>query len=137
MLQARKHAQVAQRVAYCDHWSWQGGKGRGVKGRSSGWQEGEWNGDGEGKGKKGGKNKSKSKSPRGGKQSITAENEDSKPKAHAPTVEICTSGGASAPSEVGGVSGQGPPADFKSSLEACTNLKQYGIWLAWWMLAGY
>lgn len=59
ILQARKHAALANRVTHGDQWGW--GKGRGSRARFGGWNDGEWQPDGKGKSKKGGKGKNKGK----------------------------------------------------------------------------
>eukprot|EP00435_Cladocopium_sp_Y103_P017355 s1976_g4.t1 len=61
VLQAKKHARLAARLAPGEQWSWGGGgKAKGGRGKSSSWQENSW--EPKGKGKKGSKGKGKTKS---------------------------------------------------------------------------
>lgn len=60
VLQARKQAKLAAKVSQPDQWYPQGaGKGRGSRGKGSGWPE--WQGEPKGKTKKGGKGKGKNR----------------------------------------------------------------------------
>ena len=59
ILQARKQAKLAEKLAPGDTWHWNSGRGRGGKGRGSGWGDSQQ--DAKGKGKKGGKTKGKYK----------------------------------------------------------------------------
>lgn len=80
ILQARKHAQLANKVTYGDAWTWSTSKGaRGGKGRQGQWNDGEWQGDIKGKGKRNPKGKGKGKQPWKG-QGNSGEAADSKTK---------------------------------------------------------
>ena len=61
VLEAKRHARLAAKLASGDAWTWSSGsKGKGGRGRNSNWHEG--GGDSKGKGKKGNKGKGKAKS---------------------------------------------------------------------------
>ena len=60
IMDARKHARLAAKVAPGETWQWSGNaKGRGGRGRGQHWSD--QGGEAKGKGKKGGKGKSKGK----------------------------------------------------------------------------
>lgn len=62
VLQARKHAQLSNKVMYGEAGPWSGGgKGRPSKGKYNAWGDSEWQSDGKGKSKKGNKGKGKGK----------------------------------------------------------------------------
>ena len=65
VLEARKHAKLAARLANQDYWTGSaGGRGRGGRGKGEGWGASQWGAsEQKGKGKKGAKGKGKSKQP--------------------------------------------------------------------------
>lgn len=85
VLEARKHAQLANRVAHPDPWSWRStGKGRGSRGQWTGWYDGDGAGETKGKSKKGQKGKTKGKGSWGNKGGSQADNVDGKTKEKIP-----------------------------------------------------
>eukprot|EP00438_Fugacium_kawagutii_P035014 Skav208030 [mRNA] locus=scaffold2714:530698:531081:- [translate_table: standard] len=84
ILQARKHAALATRISQGDRWGWSASnKGKGYKGASRNWSDGEWQSDGKGKGKKG-KGKEKGKNAWSNKGSGISEGGDAKKKEKIP-----------------------------------------------------
>eukprot|EP00435_Cladocopium_sp_Y103_P051085 s2152_g15.t1 len=120
ILNARKQARLAAKLAPGDAWNWASSqKGRGGRGRGGAWPE--TNQESKGKGKKGGKGKGKSKQWQAAEKELDGKTREKADAAGSSNDRITVELGT---------------ADFKDAILKCHSFKLVGVVLAWWLIAG-
>jgi hypothetical protein len=145
VLEARKHAKMAARLANQDLWTGGGGgKAKGGRGRTQSWGDSYWqtSDSSKGKGKKGGKGKGKNKNTWGGNQGgdgALREDQGEDPRKVTGPAEALGDALALAGRENQlslEPTGSLPVTSFTDSLRFCTSFKRTGCVLLWWVVAG-